>query len=220
MYETRCIVSGKIYVGVHRQGGDGFDGYLGSGTALDCAIKKYGVENFERRTLGEFSTEAEAYARETEIVTEEFCKRRDTYNMKPGGAGGGLLRHSAETREKMSQAHLGRTFSAEAREKLRQANLGKTVSAETREKLRQASLGRTHSDETREKMRRANLGKTVSAETREKLRQASLGKTHSAETREKLRHSSLGRTHSDETREKMRQAQRRRRRAERRRHAA
>ena len=87
VYETRCLVSGRIYVGVHRQDGDGFDGYLGSGAALRIAVKKHGVDKFERRTLEEFSTEAEAYAREAEIVTKEFCKRQDTYNMRPGGLG-------------------------------------------------------------------------------------------------------------------------------------
>ena len=88
VYETTNIVNGKKYIGVHRQDGDDFDGYLGSGRAMNAAIRKHGRENFERRTLLAFESKVDAYARETEIVTEEWCKRQDNYNMKPGGAGG------------------------------------------------------------------------------------------------------------------------------------
>jgi group I intron endonuclease len=144
VYETRCLVNGKNYVGVHRQDEDGFDGYLGSGRALRRAIKKHGAENFVRRTLEEFSVEAEAYAREAEIVTEEFCKRRDTYNVKPGGFGGW-------------PDNTGRKTSPETIEKMRQANTGKKHSPEAIEKIRQARLGSKHSPEAREKIREANL---------------------------------------------------------------
>jgi group I intron endonuclease len=153
VYETRCLVSGKTYVGVHRQNEDGFDGYLGSGKALRRAIKKHGVENFVRRTLEEFSVEAEAYAREAEIVTEEFCKRRDTYNVKPGGFGGSGMwgrTHTPETRAKMSEKmrgnknFLGRTHTPEAREKMRGNKncLGRTHTPEARKKMSESQLRR------------------------------------------------------------------------------
>jgi group I intron endonuclease len=206
VYETRCIVSGKIYVGVHRQDEDGFDGYLGSGKALARAIKKHGDENFERRTLDEFSTEAEAYAREAEIVTEEFCKRKDTYNMKPGGFGGGPLEHSAESIEKIRRARLGRKHSAEARENMRRAQ----NTPEARERSRQANLGKKRSPEARENMRRAQS----TPEARERNRQAHLGKKRSPETREKMRRAQ----NTPEARERNRQSALRRW-AKRRRHA-
>ena len=201
VYETRCLVSGRIYVGVHRQDGDGFDGYLGSGKALTRAIKKHGVENFERRTLEEFSVEAEAYAREAEIVTEEFCKRRDNYNMKPGGAGG-FPELTAEIIEKRRQANLGKKRSPETREKIRQAQ----NTPEARERKRQASLGRKHSPKSREKIRQASLGRKHSPKSREKMRQAKLGKALSPKTRERMRQAHLGRKHSPEARENMRKA--------------
>lgn len=171
VYETRCLVSGKIYVGVHRQDEDGFDGYLGSGTALKRAIKKHGVENFVRRTLEEFSVEAEAYAREAEIVTEEFCKRRDTYNVKPGGIGGW-------------PDNTGRKTSPETREKIRAAKIGVPRSEEFRAKMREVSrgnkncIGRVVSPETRAKISKAGLGnkrcagRVLSAETRAKMSEA------------------------------------------------
>ena len=88
VYETTNTVNGKRYIGVHKQDGDEFDGYLGSGKYLANAIAKYGRENFARRTMFSFESEQDAYAREAEIVTEEWCKRKDSYNMKPGGFGG------------------------------------------------------------------------------------------------------------------------------------
>lgn len=87
IYETRNNVNGKIYVGVHvTENLD--DLYLGSGTALFRAIKKYGRENFERKYLHFCDSEEAAFALEREIVDEEFIKRSDTYNLKIGGHGG------------------------------------------------------------------------------------------------------------------------------------
>lgn len=167
VYETRCLVGGKTYVGVHRQDKAGFDGYLGSGTALRRAVKKHGVANFERRTLEEFSVEADAYACEAEIVTGEFCKRRDTYNAKPGGFGGGPLSHSMKTREKIRAAKIGVPRSEEFRAKMREVSrgnkncIGRVVSPETRAKISKAGLGNKRC-----------AGRVLSAEARAKMSEA------------------------------------------------
>jgi hypothetical protein len=88
VYETKNKINDKVYVGVHKQDGDEFDGYLGSGKSLAAAIGKYGRDNFERRTMFSFDNEQDAYACEAVLVTPEWCKRKDNYNMKPGGVGG------------------------------------------------------------------------------------------------------------------------------------
>ena len=88
VYEATNLVNGKKYRGAHKQDGDEFDGYLGSGKALKRAIAKYGPENFERRTMFSFDDEAACLLKESEVVDEEWCKRKDTYNMKVGGLGG------------------------------------------------------------------------------------------------------------------------------------
>jgi len=59
---------------------------MGSGTAIKLALKKYGINNFTKEILFEFSTSKEAYDKEKELVTEEFINRRDTYNMISGGS--------------------------------------------------------------------------------------------------------------------------------------
>lgn len=87
LYEVRCNLNGKIYVGVHRTK-DLNDGYMGSGKVLGSAIKKYGVESFTKTILEYFESKEEMYSREKEIVTEEFLARDDTYNLRRGGTGG------------------------------------------------------------------------------------------------------------------------------------
>lgn len=79
-------INNKIYIGKHTTKNP-YDDYMGSGKAINTAIKKYGLENFEKTFLYCFDSEDEAYLKESEIVDETFVKRSDTYNMKCGGKG-------------------------------------------------------------------------------------------------------------------------------------
>ena len=79
-------INNKIYIGKHTTKNP-YDDYMGSGKAINAAIKKYGLENFEKTILYCFDSEDKAYLKESEIVDETFVKRSDTYNMKCGGKG-------------------------------------------------------------------------------------------------------------------------------------
>lgn len=81
VYKTTNLLNGKIYVGVHN--GSNPD-YLGSGQALEPAIRKYGKENFTRETIFE-GTPEECLELERFIVDEQFVLREDTYNLTVGG---------------------------------------------------------------------------------------------------------------------------------------
>jgi hypothetical protein len=61
---------------------------MGSGKHLNRSIKKYGIEFFEKEILFIYSSEEEMNNKEKELVTEEYCSRKDTYNICPGGQGG------------------------------------------------------------------------------------------------------------------------------------
>jgi len=156
VYETRNLVSGKVYVGVHLQDGEDFDGYLGSGTALLAAIAKHGAESFERRTLFVCGSLDEAYTREAEVVTEEFCKREDTYNIKTGGRGGYGHRHTEESRQRLRDYRQGRTHSPETRElisaRMRDIHLHPAVREKISVAMKYANRGRVLSKETRAKI--------------------------------------------------------------------
>lgn len=64
------------------------DGYLGSGTKLRRAIRKYGKENFRCEILEFFSTREDLVKREKELVNEDLIKDSNCMNLKPGGHGG------------------------------------------------------------------------------------------------------------------------------------
>ena len=87
LYQVTNNLNGKIYVGVHKTKSLD-DGYMGSGKVINAAIAKYGVENFTRVILEQFENSTAMFAREKEVVTEEFLARPDTYNLRRGGFGG------------------------------------------------------------------------------------------------------------------------------------
>lgn len=102
VYQTINLKNNKIYIGVHKtKNPEIFDGYIGCGiiitnpstynnptTPLQYAVKKYGTSNFRRSILFIFDTAEEAFAKEVEIVNQDFINRKDTYNAKLGGIGG------------------------------------------------------------------------------------------------------------------------------------
>jgi hypothetical protein len=87
IYQITNLVNNKYYVGVHKTS-DLNDGYMGSGKVIKDAIKKYGIDNFKKDILEYFEDSESMYAREKEIVTDEFLLREDTYNLRRGGTGG------------------------------------------------------------------------------------------------------------------------------------
>jgi hypothetical protein len=61
---------------------------MGSGKYLKHAQEKHGIENFTKEILFVFDTPDEMYAKEADIVNEEFIAEENTYNLKVGGFGG------------------------------------------------------------------------------------------------------------------------------------
>lgn len=87
LYEIKNKVNNKVYVGVHKTK-KLCDGYMGSGTTIRAAIKKYGIENFEKRILASFPDAESMYLAEEMYVDELFLSRDDVYNLRRGGLGG------------------------------------------------------------------------------------------------------------------------------------
>lgn len=89
VYKTTNILNNKIYVGRRvSSASPEIDPYLGSGKQLLLAIKKYGRENFKKEVIKICDSKEHSAEIEASIVTEEFIKRPDTYNMHKGGFGG------------------------------------------------------------------------------------------------------------------------------------
>ena len=90
LYKIINLINGKFYYGIHST--DNLDdGYMGSGTCLHEAYKKYGIENFQKEILEFRNTREEISDLEKEIVTEELVKNPDCYNIRLGGDEGTTL---------------------------------------------------------------------------------------------------------------------------------
>lgn len=106
VYQVTNLINGKIYIGCHSTDNVN-DDYYGSGTNISRAIKKYGKNSFKKEILHIFETPEEMLLKEKEMVTAEFIKREDVYNIVEGGYGGynkgatGLRHlHRADTNER------------------------------------------------------------------------------------------------------------------------
>jgi len=87
IYKITNQIDGKIYIGSHKTK-DLNDSYMGSGKYLKHAIEKHGIENFTKDILFVFDTPEEMYAKEADIVKDDFLALENTYNLKTGGFGG------------------------------------------------------------------------------------------------------------------------------------
>jgi hypothetical protein len=173
IYKTTNKVNGKVYIGKH-QTANTADGYLGSGKLLKSAIEKYGIENFEKEILHVFQSEEEMNAEEARLVTEEFCKRPDTYNLCPGGQGGFGHINSQVLNPKLRR--LGRTnadkvgASEKALARLKYLRENDKEWQKRRTEKQSATLkkyyenrdgtfkGKTHTDQTKRKMSESSKG--------------------------------------------------------------
>jgi len=113
IYKITHIPSGKFYIGRH-QTKNLDDEYMGSGAYLKRAQEKYGLDQFRKEYLHIFDSDQPMYEMEQELVTEEFCKRSDTYNVQSGGFDGGWqwvniigAGHTPEAREKAAKKNRG-----------------------------------------------------------------------------------------------------------------
>lgn len=85
IYKTTNLITGKYYIGQHKQEQLEFDGYFGSGTILKEAIDFYGKENFIRETLEICTIEN---VNEKEIYWINTLNSTNTnigYNLSTGG---------------------------------------------------------------------------------------------------------------------------------------
>lgn len=206
--------SGKIYVGQSRNLKDRIAWYshyrAKNQVKLYHSLKKHG---WEAHQLSVIMPLREDINQDTLNWYEQFFmdyyrnQGIELLNIREGGAKG---RHSKETKEKMSVAAKGRTFSEETRQKMRIAAKGRIISNETRKKLSIANKGRIKSPEECKNMSISRKGKKVSEETKMKISLSKKGfgkgKKLSAEHIKKGSDARRGQKRSEESKQRMRLA--------------
>jgi len=184
IYKTTNLVNGKQYIGKDTKNNPN---YLGSGSYLKRAIKKYGKQNFKKEILEVCSSHEELIQREEYWLNYyDAGDNKMFYNAHNHSYGAPKLSH--EIIEKIRIANSGEKHS----------QYGKPKSEETKQKIGNANRGRIPSEETRKKISEAGKKRIQSEETRKKL--SEIRKSFGGKT------GMYGRKHSEETKQKMREA--------------
>lgn len=195
--------NGKAYIGITRRtAGERFKEHcksarLGKKLAINEAIHKYGSQSVQIETLACADWK---YLVVLEVAAIDKFKTKGTggYNLTTGGEGVIGFSPSAETRQKLREANLGKKASEETKAKMRAAAAEKILSEELRAKYRNANLGKKHSEESRARMSAAQKGKSLSESQKQKLRVASLGRKHDDAAKAKMSAANIGRVMTDE----------------------
>jgi group I intron endonuclease len=105
IYKTTNLINNKVYIG---QDINNNNSYIGSGTILKNAIKKYGKKNFKKEILENCLTKKELDLREQYWINYyNSTNKKIGYNISNGGGGCVGCKHSVESKEKMSISSSG-----------------------------------------------------------------------------------------------------------------
>lgn len=203
VYLTTNIVNGKIYIGQYtfKKSSRLNATYLGSGTVIEQAIKKYGRKNFVRKILKVCFTVNQLNGYETYYI----LKYNPTLDPNIGyNQVIGPVKRSGN-RNPMSYPNVV--------EKIKGINhylFGKHCSEETKRKLSKKLsgknnpfYGKTHPKGKMSKILKEYYSTEKGRETINKVRNKLKGRKMSEETKEKIRQGNLGVKRSEETKKRM-----------------
>jgi len=160
-------VNGKTYVGQKKLYNKSWnkDGYMGSGTVLEFAKNKYGIENFEKFLICFCNSKEELDEQEIFWIAEYKNRGKAEYNLTKGGhsfSDARIGKHrSEETKKKISEKMKGGN-STSWKKGHNGYWKGKHRSEETKKKISEARKGKKReplSEETKKKMSEAHKGK-------------------------------------------------------------
>jgi len=173
IYKITNTVNGKIYVGKttrtlerrwqeHRRASNDMP--------ISRAIRKYGTENFKAAVIYHAMSEDDLNALEKRLISELQANNPSIgYNVTEGGdgfSGHTGKPHTAESRQKISQACRGLKRTETTKHKIAVSRTGKPLSNETCFKISESKTGlkhplygRKHSPETIGKMRLSALAR-------------------------------------------------------------
>lgn len=109
IYKTTNKIDGKVYIGKCQ--GEFRPSYFGSGLRLKRALKSHGRNNFNIEVICTLPEQSQLDEFEKFMISKyrEIMGRDRIYNIQDGGEGGLGLRHSEESKNKMSRKRKGWT---------------------------------------------------------------------------------------------------------------
>lgn len=211
VYQTVNTVNGHFYIGKTTRYRH-LSGYKGSGSRIKEAFAKYGKENFICYPLYEFDTEAEAFAKEKELVTEELVANPNCYNMQVGGDG-----TTAGAKFLIKGDHKVRVLPGEIQKYLDAGYVPwkRPHSEETKKKMSESHKGmpgtmkgRHHSEESKKKISEAGKGRKHTEEWKQMMHDRFVGKPRDPELMKRIAATkkAKGIKMSEEARQKMSEA--------------
>lgn len=227
VYKITNLVNFKVYIGIttctlkkrwneHRHAALKNKKY----THLCLAIKKYGQDNFKIDQIKKCYSYNDLYRSEIYFIKHfESNNRSKGYNNSTGGEHSAKgIKHSVETRKKISEIQKGRHNSpgTEFGKGEKHLNYGRSLPDCVKEKISKSHIGKKLSEKTKEKLRKYKgnshwgYGKKLSDETKAKISKANKGRKHTDEFKRKIsllkrgNKNMLGKKHTEESKEKNR----------------
>lgn len=209
VYKTTNLVNGKFYIG---QDSKNDSRYLGSGSLLKKAIKKYGRKNFIKEVIEVCSSLDQLNEREIYWI-KELKAQEIGYNISDGGFRDSFV--WSDEQRKIHSEFMKTQFDSYSDEWLyyqnrdrsgeNSPNYKKTISEETRQKMSESHkknpvrywLGKTQSEESNKKRREKSLMFRHSEHHKQKITGEGnpfYGCSHSEKTKQKIRDSKKNRT--------------------------
>jgi group I intron endonuclease len=178
IYKTTNLVDGKYYVGKQQTY---TKSYLGSGSALKAAIKKYGRKNFGKEILEVCQSKDELKTKELEWLDKlNAIKDKNSYNLVRETSPNKHRSYSdPEYRKRLSDSIKKMLNTPESKARLSIQNSG----------INNPMYGKKRTDNFKRLISRCQKGKIVSDETREKIRHNQIGKKASSETKKRMKES-------------------------------
>ena len=149
IYRITNKVNGKTYVGQHKYKKLN-DSYMGSGKLLKKAVKKYGIENFEKEILySRIQYKETADDMERFAIAKERTLGKAEYNIANGGQGGNLGEEVNKKLRGKNNHFYGKHHSEETKKRISEAMKGKLSGRK----------GKHHSEEAKKKISEGRKGK-------------------------------------------------------------
>ncbi len=148
IYKITNLINKKIYIGQTKQSARlRWNVHKTCGlSAIGCAIKKYGVDNFIFEIVDSAKDFEELNKKEIDWIAKENCIAPFGYNLESGGLNKGIISH--QTKKKMRMAKLGKTTSEKQKKKVSEimSRFNKSLHGQTKknnETIKKASMGRS-----------------------------------------------------------------------------